>query len=84
MEKQLIATKVDHSHNHLFMHLNTVAGTDPSVPATVFKCFTEELITIREDSRPVCAHILVPLKDDDAAVCSLLATARRLFVSRRD
>lgn len=50
--------------------------------ATVFKCFTEELISIREDSRPVCARILVPLEDED--VRSLPAAARRLFVPRRD
>lgn len=45
----------DHNHNHLF------------VPATVFKGLTEELITIWEDSRPVCVRILLPLRDDGRA-----------------
>lgn len=49
------ATMGGHNHNHLF------------VPATVFKGFTEELITIWEDSRPVCFRILRPLKDDGRA-----------------
>lgn len=44
-----------HNHNHLF------------VPATLFKGLTEELITIREDSRLVFVRILLPLKDDGHA-----------------
>ncbi len=39
-----------------------VPGTDPSIPAEVFTCFMEELITICVDSRLVYGHILVPLK----------------------
>lgn len=45
------------------------------------RLFVPELISIWEDSRPVCLRILVPLKDDDAAVRSLRAVARRSLVS---
>lgn len=74
MEKHLTATK----RRPQLQSPLYAPRTDPSVPATVFKCFTEESITIREDSRPVCACILVPRKDDDAAV--LLHTAARGYV----
>lgn len=43
--------------------------------------FVPEFISIWEDSRPVCVRILVPLKDDDAAVRLLRAVARRSLVS---
>lgn len=39
----------------------SVPGTDPSIPAVVFTCFTEELITSCVDSCLVYGHILVPM-----------------------
>lgn len=85
-ENHLRATEGDHSHNQLFMRLILRLEQRDLFRqySTAFRRFTEELITIGEHSRPVCARILVPLKDEDAAVRLLLAAARRLFVSRRD
>lgn len=66
-----------------------VPGTDPFIPAVVFTCFMEELITICVDSRPVYGHILGPLKSfskhlnstTQPYVGARLTRARRLLES---
>lgn len=48
----------DNNHKLSFMCLKT----DPSIPAVVFTCFMEELITSCVDSGLVCSRILIPLR----------------------